>query len=64
MDLIKALEDKVSEITAKVELAVEIKMIREATRWHISRLLTLDLDPKHQADYHAALTALNGEQNG
>lgn len=58
MDPLKALEDKVDQIEARVMLAVEIKITREATRWQLSRLLTLDTDPKHQANYNAALTAL------
>lgn len=61
MDPLKALEEKVDAIEARVMLAVEIKIIRESVRWELSRLLTLDTDPKKQADYQAALAAI-GEQ--
>jgi len=58
MDPLKALENKVAEIEAKVKTAVEIKIIRETVRWELSRLLTLDPDPKKQGDYQAALAAI------
>lgn len=62
MNPLDYIDKKLAEMKAAVQRDIEIAIVRESIRWQISRLLTLDTDAKRQADYQAALSAMNGDR--
>ena len=42
MDILKSFNDKIQEIKADVQRAVEIAILKETTKFNLSRLATLD----------------------
>jgi hypothetical protein len=59
MDPLKALEDKVAGIEARVRLAVEIAILTETTNFNLSRLATLD--PANAQRYLSAIAEMEGK---
>lgn len=60
MNPLDYIDKKLAEMKAAVQRDIEIAIVRESVRWQLSRLLTLDADAKRQADYQAALAAMDG----
>ena len=54
----KGLGGEFEKLVAAVKTEVEIALVLEATKFNLSRLLTLDTNEANQAKYKAALEVL------